>query len=233
MRSTTSALIVACFLCFGLAACTGGGGSSIPNPFQPGPSPNPSPALPTAPPAPTPTPLALALGDIIGAQVFSNGDTASGGQGAPVDGIACENTAIHFHIHAHVTIFQNGTQVAFPIAVGLIKPVYSSGGNIALMPQPPPPGGCFYHIHTHDRSGIIHLENTTTVTFTLGELFDIWGEPLTSSNIAGVSGPTLVYIGTALFTGDPKTITLTSHEHITLEVGGPYVFPPFYAWGYP
>ena len=231
MRLQLVAFSLACLLCAILTACSGGG-SSIPNPFQP-PSASPSPAIPTAPPAPTPTPQTLALGDIIGSQVFPNGDTASGGQGSPVDGIACENTPIVFHIHAHVTLFQNGTQVAVPIAIGLMHPVYSSGGNIAQMPSSPPPGTCFYHIHTHDRSGIIHLENPTTTTFTLGELFDIWGEPLTSSNIAGVSGPTLFYVGNSLFSGDPKTIVLTSHEQITLEVGGPYVFPPFYTWGYP
>jgi hypothetical protein len=232
MRSTIALLTAVYLLCILLSACSGGG-SSISNPFQPNPSPSPSPAIPTPPPAPTPTPRTLVLGDIVGGQAFSNGNTASGGQGSPVDGIACENTAIVFHIHAHVTLFQHGTQVAMPISIGLINPVYSSDGNIAQMPQPLPPGSCFYHIHTHDRSGIIHLENPTTTTFTLGELFDIWGEPLTTSNIAGVSGPTLIYIGTSLFSGDPRSIVLTSHEQITLEVGGPYVFPPFYTWGYP
>jgi hypothetical protein len=226
MRLTTSALIVASVLCLGVVACTGGGGSSFPNPFQPSPSPSPSPAIPTAPPAPTPTPRLLALGDIIGTQVFANGDTALGGQGSPVDGIPCDNAPIHFHIHSHVTLFQNGTQVAIPIAIGLMNPVYTSGGNIANT------ASCFYHVHTHDRSGIIHQENPTTTTFTVGNLFDIWGEPLTNSNIAGVSGPTLFYIGTSLFTGDPRTITFTNHEQVTLEVGGPYVFPPFYTWSY-
>jgi hypothetical protein len=210
-----------------LAACTGGGGTSIPNPFQPTPTPSPSPAIPTAPPAPTPTPRSLALGDIVGAQVFPAGDTASGGQGtAPVDGIPCDNASIVYHIHSHLTIFQNGTQVAVPIAVGLMSPVYSMGGNFANS------GSCFYHLHTHDRSGIVHIENPVTAAFTLGQFFDIWGEPLTTSNVAGVSGPTLFYIGTSIFSGDPRTITFSDHEQITLEVGGPYVFPPFYTWAY-
>jgi hypothetical protein len=64
----------------------------------------------------------------------------------------------------------------------------------------------------------------------LGQLFDIWGQPLTTSNVAGFAGPTLFYVGTTLFSGDPRTIVLSNNEQITLEVGGPYVFPPFYTW---
>ena len=225
MRLSIAVLTLTCLLCAVLTACTGGG-TSIPNPFQPTPTPSPSPAIPTAPPAPTPTPRTLVPGDIVGSQVFPAGDTASGGQGGAVDGIACENTAQTFHIHSHVTLFQNGAQVAIPLAIGLMSPVYSMGGNYANS------GTCFYHLHTHDNSGIVHIENPTTTTYTLGEFFDIWGEPLSVSNVAGVSGPTLFYLGTSMFTGDPRTITLTNHEQITLEVGGPYVFPPFYTWTY-
>lgn len=166
----------------------------------------------------------------MGAKVFPAGDTASGGQGSSVDGLPCfgaaasrETTSI-YHIHAHVTLFHNGTQLAIPIAIGLINPVYSMGGNYADS------GKCFYPLHVHDNTGIIHIENTVPFTATMGELFDIWGQPLTTSDIAGFSGPTLVWVGTSLFTGDPRTITLTNREQITLEVGGPYVFPPFYTW---
>ncbi len=140
--------------------------------------------------------------------------------------MACENTASTYHIHAHVSLFHNGSQVAIPLAIGLMSPVFSMGGNFADA------GGCFYHLHGHDNSGIVHIENPTAFTATLGEYFDIWGEPLTASNIAGFTGPTLFYVGTSLFNGDPRTIVLTNHEQVTLEVGGPYVFPPFYTWPY-
>jgi hypothetical protein len=222
MRVTMVALGFTCLLCAVLTACSGG--SSISNPFQPGPRPSPSPAIPTPPPPPTPTPMALFSGAIVGAQIFPNGDTASGGQGNPVDGIPCDNASTTFHVHSHLTLFENGTQIAIPIAIGIMNPVYSRGGNFVSG------GSCFYHLHTHDRSGIIHIESNTISTFTLGQLFDIWGEPLTTANIAGVSGPTLFYVGTSIFTGDPRTITLSDDEQITLEVGGPYVFPPFYTF---
>ncbi len=213
-------------LVLGVVAC-GGSGSSLQNPFQQ-PSPNPSPALPTPPPVPTPTPMLLPNGITIGTSVFPPGDTASGGQGAPVDGIPCDTSAAVYHIHAHVTLFHDGLQVALPIAIGIMNPVYNTAGNYVDT------GSCSYHLHVHDNSGIVHIENPSipTVPFTLGQVFDIWGEPLTNGNIAGFMGPTIVYVGTSLFSGDSRTIPLSDHEQITLEVGGPYVFPPFYTWTY-
>ncbi len=45
---------------------------------------------------------------------------------------------------------------------------------------------CFYHLHTHDYSGLVHIEDTSMAqSYTkapsyakLKTLFDIWGEPL-------------------------------------------------------
>jgi hypothetical protein len=170
--------------------------------------------------------MTLALGAIIGSQVFPNGDTATGGQGSPVDGIPCDSATITYHIHSHVTLFHNGTQVAFPIAVGLLNPVYTMGGNYASA------GTCSYHLHTHDNSGIVHVENDGVTAFTLGQLFDIWGMPLSMNNVAGFTGPMISYVGTSLYAGDPRAIVFSQHEQITLEVGGPYVYPPFYTWSY-
>jgi len=202
-------------------------------------NPSPSPALPSSPPAPTPTPQILPdffQGRIVGLLTFSPGDTASGGQGAPVDGIPCDEAPSHFHIHAHISLFHNGTQIAIPLALGIMNPVIGAGGVLATS------GSCLYHLHTHDRTGLIHIENPIVATFTLGEVFDIWGEPLTRSNIAGFTGPVLVYVATCapgfpficdapvLYSGDPRAIVLSQHGQITLEVGGPYVWPPYYEW---
>jgi hypothetical protein len=50
-----------------------------------------------------------------------------------------------------------------------------------------PQGRCFYTIHTHDKSGKIHVEAAAPGTFTLGQLFAIWGQSLTNTNIAGLT----------------------------------------------
>lgn len=205
----------------------------------PAPLASPSPALPMPPPNPTPTPQLFPdffNGRLVGVVTFPAGDTASGGQGAPVDGIPCDLSAGTYHIHVHVSLFHNGTQIAIPLAIGIVNPVIGTGGVLALS------GSCMYHLHTHDRTGLIHIENPTVATFTLGDVFDIWGEPLTRSNIAGFTGPVLVYTANcavgfpficdapSVYSGDPRAIVFTQHEQITLEIGGPYVWPPYYEW---
>lgn len=227
MRLSLGALLA---LVLVLSACTS---SSLGPLLQPTPSPSPSPTfppIPTPPPNPTPTPMNLPYGgQTIGAATFPNGDTATGGQGSPVDTLSCyASLSQAYHIHTHLTMLHNGTQIALPLGVGVISPVIVAGTYGPVVTT----GSCFYPLHTHDASGIVHIENAAPTAFTLGQVFDIWGMSLTSSGFAGFSGPMLVYVGTSQFTGDPRTITLANHEQITLEVGGPFVFPPFYAWSY-
>lgn len=86
---------------------------------------------------------------------------------APViNDISCD-TMEHFtlHIHAHLNIFINGEGYSIPSNVGII------------------PNQCIYWLHTHDDTGIIHIESPENRTFILGEFFDIWGENLSNNQI--------------------------------------------------
>ena len=174
-----------------------------------------------------PTPIQMHEGGLVGTVTFPNGSTASGGQGDPVDTIPCGTGADAEHYHVHVSLFVNGQQQAMPLGVGIDNAVVV-GDSLAIA------GTCFYWLHAHDRTGIIHVEPAETGhTFTLGEYFDIWGEPLTSSNVAGNQGDVTVYIDGARYLGDPRAIVLAAHQQITLEVGtrvAPpvYTFPPDY-----
>jgi hypothetical protein len=142
-----------------------------------------------------------------------------------------------------VSLFYKGVQIALPLAIGIKDPVIlinRNGFPVAVR------GSCTYHTHTHDQSGLIHIEALTVGTYTLGNVFDIWGEPLSSSpvNVAGFRGPLLVYLASCAsgvpficdpptqYTGDPRAIVLAQHLQITLEVGGPYVWPPYYQWSF-
>lgn len=174
-----------------------------------------------------PTPIQMDEGGLVGAVSFANGSTASGGQGSPVDTIPCGTGADAQHYHAHVSLIVNGRQMALPLGVGIRNAVVV-GDSLAIA------GTCFYWLHSHDRTGIIHVEPSVTGhTFTLGEYFDVWGEPLTSGNVAGNQGAVTVYIDGARYFGDPRAIVLSAHQQITLEVGtrvAPpvYDFPPDY-----
>ncbi|MGH7648665.1 MAG: Ig-like domain-containing protein [Gemmatimonadaceae bacterium] len=174
-----------------------------------------------------PAPIAMHEGGLVGAVTFDNGSTASGGQGNPVDTIPCGSGADAEHYHAHVSLIVNGRQVAIPLGIG-IKNAVVVGDSLAIA------GTCFYWLHAHDRTGIIHVEPSETGhTSTLGEYFDVWGEPLTSGNVAGNQGAVTVYVDGARYFGDPRAIALSAHQLITLEVGqrvAPPVFdfPPDY-----
>jgi len=95
---------------------------------------------------------------------------------------------------------------------------------------------CFYEIHTHDSSGKIHVEAPAEGTFTLGQLFTIWGEPLTNTNVAGLTGlPVVVYVTdtdgvVTQVDSDWDKIELKSHREITIQVGTAITEIPYFDW---
>jgi hypothetical protein len=182
-------------------------------------------ATPAPLPKPTQKPIVL-TGDpktVIGAAFFQRGDSPAGGQGAQVDGIPCEtNEEVVVHFHVHLAIYNHGKQLAVPEFAGMAP----SGGSL-----------CLYWLHTHDASGVIHIEAAQAEApqgglYTLGTFFDIWGYTLSRTQIASFKGPVTAYVNGAVYTGDLHAIPFTSHAVIALEVGTPlvkpatYIFPP-------
>lgn len=161
--------------------------------------------------------LAVLVGLLIFAKVNSG---TAGDNTATVDGIKCdalEMTAVHYH--AHLTILNAGQPVSVP-------------GNVG---RP----SCYYWLHTHDSQGdegTIHVEAPNNGrTYTLGNFFDVWREPLSSSNVAGIklqSGQSLVvFVDGQQYSGDPRAIPLKAHEQIVLEITPPQLPPP--TWNFP
>jgi hypothetical protein len=181
-------------------------------------------ATPTPGPNASTKPIQLADGGSIGTPHFKEDNTPAGGHGQPVDGITClgmEGSGLH--VHTHLSLYDNGKQIQIPKLIG-----FTANPNM-------PGGGCLYWIHTHDASGIIHVEAPEVQSpqggpYTLGMLFDIWGEPLSTTGIAGFDGPVTAYVNGAAYTGDLRNIPLLSHQQIVLEVGQPVVPPPNYAF---
>jgi hypothetical protein len=182
------------------------------------------------------TRIRLVPGMSIGVNTFPDGDTTSGGQGQQIaPHLGChQDMPPAFHIHIHVSIFDpTGTQIMVPWAVGIVKPwTYNHSGNQVIG------GSCFYYLHTHDRSGVIHYEAPRDLGFTLGDFFAVWGEPLDPTDVAGYTGTVWVKIITPTSGGpwtttiDPRTIPLTEHEQISLAVGNPVIPVPKYIFTY-
>ncbi len=232
-------------LLIALAACGGGAGSG--GGIMPSPPPTTS-----APPTPTPGPpgsstqtIATRPGGTVGlVGQFQplEGDTATGGQGQPVDGTTCDPTMSGvYHVHAYVGLWVNGTQIAIPAGAGMVNP------------GPPDPTGfvntasCFYHLHTHDSSGIVHIEDPdprgvpiTQSLYPLKNLFDEWGITVGPNQFGTFTGPVRVFTSGQIYRGggssvnvpatdltfygnDPTSVPLYSHEVIDIEVGP--IFP--------
>ncbi|MDE2481233.1 MAG: hypothetical protein KGN02_03465 [bacterium] len=187
-------------------------------------TPTPAPSAATSG-APTPTPIPLMDGETLGKQKFSLyekgtiADSPTGGRGQNVDGIPCASQEyVTLHVHPHLAIFDHGVQVQVPKFIGA---------------APSPSGGCLYWVHTHNPDGIIHVEAPELAPpggsgYTLGIFFDIWGQPLTRDNIAGLKGPVTAFVNGVKYDGDLRSIALLSHQQIVLEVGTPVVPPPNY-----
>ncbi len=133
--------------------------------------------------------------------------------GQTVSGIPCDsNEMLVYHIHSHLTILVNGIDQTVPHGIGIGRPWVLNGNFVQS-------GTCFMWLHTHDTTGVIHIEAPGNQIFTLGQFFDVWGKTLTATSVLDATGPVTAYVDGKLFTGDPRTITLANHESIVLESG--------------
>jgi hypothetical protein len=125
-----------------------------------------------------------------------------------------------YHVHAHLAILKDGNFLAIPGQIGILATTK----------------GCLYLTHTHDSTGVVHVEADSYRLLTLGQFFQIWGEPLTATNVAGFSGqPIRLYVndGTSLqevASSDWANIELTAHRSITIVIGAVPATIPSYIW---
>src|SRR5262249_53559585 len=80
-------------------------------------------------------------------------------------------------------------------------------------------GSKYYWLHTHDETGVIHIESPEKRTFTLGNFFDIWKQPLSADQVGPAKGKVTAFLDGKPYAGDPRTIPLNSHGVIQLDVG--------------
>ncbi len=140
----------------------------------------------------------------------------------PIDGIQClgsEQTV--FHIHAHLTLFLGGAARQIPGGIGIVDPQIQTTQDGPFVAG----GRCFFWLHTHAADGLIHIESPVQRTFTLGNFFDVWGQPLGPNRVGPASGKVTAIVDGKLYAGDPRSIPLAAFGQIQLEVGAPLVAP--------
>jgi len=143
--------------------------------------------------------------------------------GQSVDGITCEvgGEQVAFHHHSRLTIFVNGQPKSVPYGVGIADPKLQPGIGVPFVDS----GPCFSRLHTHAADGIIHIESPKARAFTLGNFFDVWGQPLSATQVGPAKGKVTALYNGQVWTGNPRDIPLREHSQIQLEVGKPLVGP--------
>jgi hypothetical protein len=125
--------------------------------------------------------------------------------------LGAEGTVLH--IHQHLDLYVNGKKVQLPALVGINDNTYIT------------------EVHTHDTTGVIHVESPTQRTFTLGQLFGEWGVKLTQSCVGRYCGHLTWWVNGVRRTGDPAGLTLKAHQEIVIAEGpAPRVVPKSYAF---
>ena len=153
--------------------------------------------------------------------------TATAATGKNVDGISCQaSEQTIFHIHAHLTILVNGSPRQVPAGIGI------PGARGQKTAQGPfiGSGTCFYWLHTHAADGIIHIESPVHRTYTLGDFFDEWGQPLGPNQAGPVKGHVTAIYNGQVYQGNPRGVPLAAHAQIQLEVGTPLIAPVSITW---
>jgi hypothetical protein len=145
---------------------------------------------------------------------------------APVGGLRCRRSAGP-RFGAHLEIFVRQHVVAIPLGIGVTPPLTIVAARVRR-------GHCYYPIATTDPSGVLDVLSGARVT--LGDVFDLWGQPLSGGVVAGFRAPAgrsvIAYVGTRRWHGDPRSIPLGRHERVVLELLSrvpphrAYVFPP-------
>jgi hypothetical protein len=154
--------------------------------------------------------------------------TSAATAGQTIDGVSCSSSEqTLFHIHTRLTIFVNGQQRQVPAGIGIPGAVTSQSQSGPFVGS----GNCFYWLHTHAADGIVHIESPVKRTFTLGNFFDEWGQPLGPDQAGPARGKVTVIVNGRVFTGNPRNAPLGSRENLQLEVGTPLVAPETIDWG--
>ena len=131
-----------------------------------------------------------------------------------------EGTVVH--IHQHLDLYVDGRRATVPAGIGI------------------DPAVGYAPLHTHDESGVVHVESPTTRSYTLGEFFAVWGVRFTPSCLGGycaAGGRQLrVYVAGRAYRGDPTTLVLAAHQELVVTFGtaaqlpspvpSTYRFPP-------
>jgi hypothetical protein len=129
---------------------------------------------------------------------------------------ALSGELLTYHVHQHLDIYVDGKKTPVPAFIGIDD------------------GAFLTELHTHDASGIVHVEAGKAFPYTLGQFFGVWGVRLSSQCVGGYCEPAKqihFYLQGKPYAGDPNDLVLKNHEEIVIAIGKPPAkIPSTFAW---
>jgi hypothetical protein len=116
-----------------------------------------------------------------------------------------------YHVHAALRVYVNGKQIPVPADIG-IEPEATSLASL----------------HTHDTSGVIHIESSEKYPFTLGQFFTIWGVKFTNTQLGSYvasGGNMLTVYANGKPLSNPAGYVMNPHDDIVVGYGKHGSFP--------
>ena len=116
---------------------------------------------------------------------------------------------------AHVELFARGHVVIVPAGLGVAPPRRRTGAYVTG-------GRCRYPIWTSEPTGLVRLARRN---LTLGDLFVLWGQPLSRGRMARWRATVRAYVSGVRWRGDPRSIPLVRHAQVVVQAGPPILRP--------
>jgi hypothetical protein len=116
-----------------------------------------------------------------------------------------------FHIHANLEVYTDGKKQTVPQDIGI-----DSGSQYLAS------------LHTHDTSGVVHMEAVQPYPFKLGQFFTIWGVPFTTTQLGSYhtgAGLVLQTWVNGKQVKDGPGYVMKPHDKILVGFGKPGSFP--------
>jgi hypothetical protein len=123
-----------------------------------------------------------------------------------------QTSDIVYHVHANLAVYTDGKRQLVPPNIGIDQ----SSQTLASL-------------HTHDASGVVHMEAVQPYPFKLGQFFDVWGVEFTPTQLGAYhTGNGLVlqlWVNGKQIKTDPVTYAMKPHDKIIVGFGKPGSFP--------
>ena len=156
---------------------------------------------PSAPPTGVPF-LSHSRLDAVSQPTWSNGWENLSARLAALHLPGLSDTTLHYH--GHLTLYVDGRRVVIPANIGFDQP------DQVASP-----------IHTHDTTGVIHIEaDDPSFRGSLQEFFDVWGVYLSSRCVGGYCSGVKAFVNGRTVSLS-RSVPLAAHDAVTVVVGRP------------